>query len=72
MEPLRKLRQDCTIPTLLSKTDQTVTKKVLSPDELLQHLLNKNEIDCKAELRSIVSSLNGVCVLVINFYLKNN
>ena len=59
MYPLRKLRQDCTIPTLFSKHDQSVVKKVLPPDELLKHLMSKTENDCKSELRSIASSLNG-------------
>lgn len=59
MEPLRKLRQDCTMPTVVSRGDQ-VQKRLLSPDELYSHLLSVNELDCKAKLRSIVSNLNGL------------
>lgn len=57
MEPLRKLRQDCTVPTLLSKTNNS--KRLLSPEELQLHLAGKHEIECKSQLRSIASTLNG-------------
>lgn len=66
MEPLRKLRQDCTAPMIFTKTaKQTKKKKVLAPDELLKHLQNNNESDCKTELRTIVSSMNGMAALYI-------
>lgn len=57
MEPLRKLRQDCTVPTLLNKTNNS--KRLLSPDQLQQHLFAKTEMECKSELRSVASTLNG-------------
>lgn len=61
LEPLRKLRQDCTVPSLVHKgQDQHITKKLLSPDELFSHLVSNNEIECKAQLRTIASSLNGL------------
>lgn len=62
MEPLRKLRQDCTVPTIF-KEKQNKTKTVLSPDKLLKHLKNNNDVDCKNELRTIVSSMNGIAAL---------
>ncbi|XP_055611063.1 E3 ubiquitin-protein ligase SHPRH [Uranotaenia lowii] len=63
MEPLRKLRQDCTIPTLLHRSDQLSIKKMLTPTELREHLITSNENDCKSQLRSIVSSINGMAAV---------
>lgn len=60
LEPLRKLRQDCTVPSVLVKGDQLASKRLLSPDELYSHLFLNNEMEAKSELRSIVSSLNGL------------
>lgn len=60
MEPLRKLRQDCTVPSVLNKVVTTTKKKLLSPEELQKHLVNNNENECKSQLRSIASSLNGI------------
>lgn len=61
MTPLRKLRQDCTVPTIFQKSNkhETAVKKVLTPDELLKHMMNTNEINCKERLRMIASCLNG-------------
>lgn len=61
MTPLRKLRQDCTVPTIFHKKNRNETnvKKVLTPDELLKHMVNNNEINCKERLRMIASCLNG-------------
>lgn len=59
MEPLRKLRQDCTVPSVLNKVVTTTKTKLLSPEELHKHLVNKNESECKQQLRTIASSLNG-------------
>lgn len=59
MEPLRKLRQDCTVPMVFNRSEVLSTKKVLNPKELLQHMTSNTENDCKTELRTIVSSLNG-------------
>lgn len=61
MGPLRKLRQDCTVPTVFQKKSryETSVKKVLTPDELLKHMVNNNEINCKERLRMIASCLNG-------------
>ncbi|XP_055534746.1 E3 ubiquitin-protein ligase SHPRH [Wyeomyia smithii] len=63
MEPLRKLRQDCTIASVIHRTDQLTTKKLLTPTELREHLITNNEIDCKAQLRSVVSSINGMAAI---------
>lgn len=64
LEPLRKLRQDCTIPSILHKTnDQTRVKKVLKPEELHEHLVSKTSIESKSQLRSICSSINGTAAM---------
>lgn len=62
MEPLRKLRQDCTVPTIF-KERQTKNKTVLTPDKLLKHMKTNNETDCKNELRTIISTMNGIAAL---------
>lgn len=68
MEPLRKLRQDCTVPSLQSKAhhqhhqslDASVAgKRLLSPEELRKQLMANHELECKSQLRTIASSLNG-------------
>lgn len=64
MEPLRKLRQDCTNPTTFKNISgpgqETAVKKVLlAPEELLKHMISKNEISCKESLKIIAKSLNG-------------
>lgn len=59
MEPLRKLRQDCTVPTVMNKSHQGVAKRLLSPEELHKHLVSNHEIECKSQLRALTSSLNG-------------
>lgn len=41
----------------------------MKPDELLAHLMGVNEIDAKAQLRTIGSSLNGLAALHV---IKNN
>ena len=63
MEPLRKLRQDCTVPSIFQQNDQSTVKKTLKPDELLKHLVKNTEMECKSELRTIGSSLNGLAAL---------
>ncbi|KAL9701718.1 hypothetical protein quinque_005159 [Culex quinquefasciatus] len=63
MEPLRKLRQDCVIPSILHKSDQLTTKKLLTPNELREHLVLNNEMECKSALRTIVSSINGMAAV---------
>ncbi|XP_055627280.1 E3 ubiquitin-protein ligase SHPRH [Toxorhynchites rutilus septentrionalis] len=65
MEPLRKLRQDCTIPSVIHRSDQLTMKKLLTPNELRQHLITTNEIDCKSQLRSIASSINGMAAIYL-------
>lgn len=66
LEPLRKLRQDCTIPSIFHKTnDQTRVKKVLKPEELHEHLVSKTSIETKSQLRSICSSINGTAAIKI-------
>lgn len=68
MEAFRKLRQDCTVPTTFSKNDKTnssTVKKILNPDQLLEHLVSTNEIECKTYLRTFISSLNGIAAIHI-------
>lgn len=67
MEPLRKIRQDCTAPSIFqrSNTNSITTKKILAPNELLSHLVTNNEVDCKSELRNIISCLNGLAGIFI-------
>lgn len=60
LEPLRKLRQDCTIPSV---SERGMQKKSLKPEELLTHLTSVNENDAKQELRTITSSLNGIAAI---------
>lgn len=66
MEPLRKLRHDCSMPSILQKTDQRVNKSLLKPADLLQHMFSNTEIKVKSELRTVVSSLNGLAALYIS------
>ncbi|XP_029716556.2 E3 ubiquitin-protein ligase SHPRH [Aedes albopictus] len=63
MEPMRKLRQDCSIPSVLHRSDQLTMKKMLTPTELHEHLVTSNEMDCKSQLRSVVSSINGMAAI---------
>ncbi|KAG4066978.1 hypothetical protein HA402_007726 [Bradysia odoriphaga] len=67
MTPLLKLRQDCTVPTVFQRKsrNEAGVKKVLTPDELLKHMTNNNEINCKERLRMITSCLNGLAALHI-------
>lgn len=67
MEPLRKIRQDCTAPSIFhrSTNNSAISKKILAPKELLSHLVQNNESDCKGELRSIISCLNGLAGIYI-------
>ena len=61
MEPLRKLRQDCTIPSIFHRSsEQSLVKQTLTPDELHLHLIGDTELECKSQLRTITSSLNGL------------
>ncbi|XP_059615593.1 E3 ubiquitin-protein ligase SHPRH [Phlebotomus argentipes] len=62
LEPLRKLRLDCTVPSLIRshKSDQTTVKKILSPNELHVHLVGNNENEAKSQLRGIASSFNAL------------
>ena len=81
LEPLRKLRQDTTIPNLLLQNSE---KQTLRPEQLAEHLITKTSIECndnymrfqfkvmthinilgKSALRTICSSLNGVAALMI-------
>uniref|UniRef100_A0A182SRK5 RING-type domain-containing protein n=1 Tax=Anopheles maculatus TaxID=74869 RepID=A0A182SRK5_9DIPT len=66
LEPLRKLRLDCTIPSVLHVGATTLqAKKLLTPAELHEHLVTANVNDCKGQLRSVVSSLNGMAAVHI-------
>lgn len=62
LEPLRKLRQDCSVPSIFER-NMNQQKKNLKPDELLEHLMKKNEIEAKSELRTIAWCLNGTAAL---------
>lgn len=63
MEPLRKIRQDCSIPSVLKKNDPLRIDQILSPDQLLKYMIGRNEIDCKVALRTIVSNMNGIAAI---------
>lgn len=63
MEPLRKLRQDCSLPSIVSKT--LSMKNSVSPDDLHKHLTATVEMQTKSELRTIASSINGLAALYI-------
>lgn len=67
LEPLRRLRQDCTIPSIFqsSSNDQARVKMTLRPEELHEHLVSKTSIETKSALRTIVSSINGMAALRI-------
>lgn len=67
LEPLRRLRQDCTIPSIMqnSTNDQARVKQTLRPEELHEHLVSKTSIETKSALRTIVSSINGIAALKI-------
>lgn len=61
MEPLRKIRQDCTAPSIFSRTAAFDTqKKLLTPTELNNHIIKNTEMELKTCLRTISSSLNGL------------
>lgn len=47
------------MPSVFEKNEQATIKRVLKPNELYKHLFSNCEIECKTELRSIASSLNG-------------
>lgn len=60
MEPVRTLRRTCTILHYLDKDGNTI---VMRPEQMLQHLINKNEADAKAELTNIASKLKSILAL---------
>ncbi|XP_055920155.1 E3 ubiquitin-protein ligase SHPRH [Eupeodes corollae] len=65
LQPMLKLRQDCSIPVLCFKSfkSETVVKKFLQPQELLDHMKTTNETECKNQLRSMASIYNGMAAL---------
>lgn len=66
LEPLRQLRQDCTIPSIMHQSnDQTRTKQTLRPEQLHEHLVAKTSLEAKSSLRTICSSLNGIAAIRI-------
>jgi E3 ubiquitin-protein ligase SHPRH len=66
LEPLRTLRQDCTIPSIFQKSnDQTRVKQTLKPEELHEHLMSKTSIEAKSALRTVCSSINGIAAIKI-------
>lgn len=77
MEPLRKLRQDCTVPSVMAKSNvgrhgqQHVAQRLLSPEELHKHMVSNHEIECKSQLRALTSSLNGKTICLGAIGIKN-
>lgn len=74
MEPLRKLRQDCTVPSIFSRSDTQTQKKLLTPAELNDHMIKNTEVELKTCLRTISSSLNGLAachIMTGNYSLAN-
>ncbi|XP_055839447.1 E3 ubiquitin-protein ligase SHPRH [Episyrphus balteatus] len=69
LQPMLKLRQDCSIPVLCSKSENNVVKKFLQPHELLEHMKTTNELECKSQLRSMASIYNGMAAL---YFLQKN
>ncbi|XP_033149437.1 E3 ubiquitin-protein ligase SHPRH [Drosophila busckii] len=67
LQPFLRIRKSCSIPVVLNKNVSTVT--YLNPQELLAHLTSNNEQQCKTELRSWASSLNGIAS--VDFIRKN-
>lgn len=66
IEPLRRLRQDCTIPTIFHQSnDNSRIKQILRPEQLHDHLVTKTSLETKSALRTICSSLNGMAALKI-------
>ncbi|XP_055374394.1 E3 ubiquitin-protein ligase SHPRH isoform X2 [Condylostylus longicornis] len=66
LEPLKKLRQDCTVPMLLKfQNNQNHVKKLLQPQELLEHLKGSNELECKNQIRLMASNCNGLAAIHI-------
>lgn len=61
MEPLRRLRQGCSI----HRVGHINNLQTVQQDELLKHLCKKTETEAKSELRTITSSLNGLAALHI-------
>lgn len=63
MEPLRKLRRDCTVPTIVQQKIQgglPVHKIIKTPAELHEHMVGENERACNQALKIIASCFNGV------------
>lgn len=65
MEPLRKLRHDCTVPRVFERDKRFRMDDCLRPDQLLKYLVKNNENKTKSELRTIGSALNGIAALHI-------
>lgn len=69
---MRKLRQDCVVPSAIVKPfqsdgNQMMGKlKLLPPAKLHQYLLANHEKSCKNALRTVVSSLNGIGALHVS------
>lgn len=60
MEPLRKLRRDCTVPTIAQKIQGLFVRKIIKTRaELHEHMVQSKEFECKRELEIIASSCNG-------------
>lgn len=69
IEPLLKLRQDCSLPSIIIKTNSVTAKHNISSHDLLKHMTTLAENEAKSELRTIASSLNGLAALHI---IKDN
>lgn len=62
MEPLRKLRRDCTVPTVVQERFgglSAVHKLIKTPAELYKHMVQENERACKLALKTIAAYSNG-------------
>lgn len=66
LEPLRKLRQDCTIPSIFHQNDQVRVRQTLRPEQLHDHLVTKTSIETKSALRTVCSSINGIAAIKIS------
>lgn len=60
MEPVRNLRQNCSILHILDKDGKTI---VMRPEQMLEYLINTNESDAKRELKLIELRLKSYTAL---------
>ncbi|CRL06169.1 CLUMA_CG018880, isoform A [Clunio marinus] len=68
LEPLKRLRQDCTIPSAFGISKNAVQlkfKKPLKPEQLHEYLTTKVSLNVKSALRGICSSINAIAGIKI-------